>query len=281
MHLEDLSEVGGLVGENSNGATITSSYRTGHVFGSLNIGGLVGNAYSGSTVNSSFWNTETSGDNSSEGGIGKTTAEMKIKSTYTDAGWDFSAETENGTDDPWTIFSNQYPNHTWIYGPLPEITTVNDVPNDQGRHINICWNKCGLDNAESSFPIIGYNLWIEYPFVTRNCIVTNDINIAIKKGNLKLSMISETTSLSDNVPVVCARDGEFWVLAQSLYAMQWDSYTVFTQTYQDSSSIEDNPSTFFVSAHTTIPSIYFSSEVMSGYSLDNIAPNEIRNITVE
>jgi hypothetical protein len=48
----------------------------------------VGYDYFG-TVTASFWDIDTSGQLTSAGGTGKTTAEMKTKSTFTDAGWDF------------------------------------------------------------------------------------------------------------------------------------------------------------------------------------------------
>ena len=76
---------GGLVGGNAEG-TITNCYSTGRVSGGSGGGGLVG--FGGSVVNS-FWDIETSGCNTSDGGTGETTAEMKTKSTFTDAGWDF------------------------------------------------------------------------------------------------------------------------------------------------------------------------------------------------
>jgi len=44
--------------------------------------------YSGTTTDS-FWDTNTSGQSWSAGGTGKTTVEMKTKSTFTDAGWNF------------------------------------------------------------------------------------------------------------------------------------------------------------------------------------------------
>ena len=40
------------------------------------------------TITDCFWDTQTSGQDTSDGGTGKTTAEMKAKSTFTDAGWD-------------------------------------------------------------------------------------------------------------------------------------------------------------------------------------------------
>jgi formylglycine-generating enzyme required for sulfatase activity len=42
-----------------------------------------------STVTASFWDTQTSGRSGSAGGTPKTTAEMKIMSTFTDVAWDF------------------------------------------------------------------------------------------------------------------------------------------------------------------------------------------------
>jgi hypothetical protein len=80
-------DVGGLVGMNDN-STITKCYSSGSVSGYIYVGGLLGWNYSGTTTDS-FWDIETSGQSWSDGGMGKTTAEMKTKSTFTDAGWDF------------------------------------------------------------------------------------------------------------------------------------------------------------------------------------------------
>jgi hypothetical protein len=44
----------------------------------------------------------------------KTTAEMKTRSTFTSAGWDFVGETANGTEDTWSICEGtNYPRLTW------------------------------------------------------------------------------------------------------------------------------------------------------------------------
>jgi hypothetical protein len=79
--------VGGLVGYNGGG-TIKDCYSTGSVSGTSSVGGLVGYKPGGS-VTTSFWDTQTSGQLTSDGGTPKTTTEMKTKSTFTDAGWDF------------------------------------------------------------------------------------------------------------------------------------------------------------------------------------------------
>ncbi len=82
------SNVGGLIGR--NGGTVANCYATGSIIGGRYTGGIVGqNEYRASTT-ASFWNMDTSGQTTSAGGTGLTTAEMLSRSTYVDAGWDFS-----------------------------------------------------------------------------------------------------------------------------------------------------------------------------------------------
>jgi len=47
------------------------------------------------------------------GSFGVTKAEMQDLDTYLDAGWDFVGETDNGTEDLWTICPGQDSPHLW------------------------------------------------------------------------------------------------------------------------------------------------------------------------
>jgi hypothetical protein len=89
---EYLSYVGGLIGHNDG--TVDNCYSTGipesteidnYIGGLLGIDNFQGNF----TSSGNFWDIETSGIDSSAGGTGLPTAQMKTKSTFTDAGWDF------------------------------------------------------------------------------------------------------------------------------------------------------------------------------------------------
>jgi hypothetical protein len=101
---------GGLI--HLNNGTVTYCYATGSVSGDISVGGLV--ASNGGTVTASFWDIETSGQTTSDGGTGKSTVEMKTRSTFTSAGWDFVNETVNGTNDIWTIDEHvDYPKLAW------------------------------------------------------------------------------------------------------------------------------------------------------------------------
>ncbi len=112
---EGESEVGGLVG--TNAGCVSMCYAMGKVVGESEVGGLVGHNHEGEgTVTSSFWDTETSGQATSDGGMDKSTAEMQMGSTFTDAGWDFVAESVNGTDDIWAICEGvDYPHLAWEF----------------------------------------------------------------------------------------------------------------------------------------------------------------------
>jgi len=110
--------VGGLVGWNEG--TITNCYSVGRVTGTTDVGGLVG--INSGQVTDSFWDIQTSEQSTSGGGTGKTTAEMQIENTFTDAGWDFVGESVNGTEDIWSICEGtNYPRFVW------QITAVDFV----------------------------------------------------------------------------------------------------------------------------------------------------------
>jgi len=110
--------VGGLAGSNGSGSrgrtgTIRNCYSASTSLTGSQKGGLLGADWGGE-VSNCFWDIEASGRTTSYGGEGKTTAEMHTAGTFSDAGWDFAGETENGTEDIWWILEGQdYPRLWW------------------------------------------------------------------------------------------------------------------------------------------------------------------------
>ena len=101
------SDVGVLVGRNYRGKVI-HCYSTGRPTGASNVGGLVGRKYTGGNYEDTgnFWDTQTSEIDTSAMGTGKLTDQMKTKSTFTGAGWDFV--------NVWTICEKtNYPRLLW------------------------------------------------------------------------------------------------------------------------------------------------------------------------
>ncbi len=101
--------VGGLTG--TNFGNVTDCYSTGLVTGiGVYVCGLCGYQGADSSLVNCIWNTETSGVTdgyvNDSGSIAvnilsKTTTEMQTQSTFADAGWDFNAESDNGTEELW------------------------------------------------------------------------------------------------------------------------------------------------------------------------------------
>ena len=69
----------------NNGGTIDDCYSTGAVTGTF-VGGFC--QFNDNVITNCFWDKQTSGVATSDGGTGKTTAEMKTRATFADAGWD-------------------------------------------------------------------------------------------------------------------------------------------------------------------------------------------------
>jgi hypothetical protein len=109
--------LGGLCGLNQG--SVSHSYATSYVTCESPvqyIGGLCGR--SSGTITDCFWDIQTSGQTTSAGGIGKTTAQMKMQSTFTNAGWDFV--------NMWWMPVNDYPKLVWQRPLAPLISPMSD-----------------------------------------------------------------------------------------------------------------------------------------------------------
>jgi len=117
--------VGGLAAYNDYTTTISNSYSTGKVVGNELVGGLVGKNSNDPLVNNSFWDTQTSGHTTSSWGIAENTTNMKMKTTFTDSGWDFN--------DTWDIVEGQsYPYlQAFSYAPLIATEDVEEILEDE------------------------------------------------------------------------------------------------------------------------------------------------------
>jgi hypothetical protein len=146
------TSVGGLVG--MNGGTLTDCYAIGTVIGNTSVvGGLVGHNGNGSgPLTACFWDTETCfpatvgvGSGISTGVTGKTTAEMMALATFTDAGWDFTNESTNGTNDYWMMLreGEDYPRLAWQPVYPGDIAGLYGVDSVDYAEIAAHWGQTG------------------------------------------------------------------------------------------------------------------------------------------
>jgi hypothetical protein len=120
--------IGGLIGRNRGGTETNYCYSSCVVTGPAGtdaVGALVGKMGSGTSekYTACFWDSQINpalpgiGNATDPNVIGETTANMKTRSTFTNAGWDFVGEVINGLDDVWDICEGtNYPKLAWQSG---------------------------------------------------------------------------------------------------------------------------------------------------------------------
>jgi hypothetical protein len=174
----------------------------------------------------------------------------------------------------------------------PYISSIHDVPNDQGGWVEITIDRSPLDDElELDYPISFYNVWrrIDDPELVAVLVhASTDSSAAELACSVDLADPIKTLELSgwpveiwngrclvQSDGVLASRDfpSGTWELLGSLEALQQDQYSYSASTIADSSGASAIPySVFVVSAHTATPSMWFISEADSGYSVDNLPP---------
>jgi len=122
------------------------------------------------------------------------------------------------------------------FRPLPQIQSVADVPNDQGRQARITWQRCPFDKTGEDYTITQYGVYRQQPAGSPEKL-----------------------------------DG--WDFIGSVPARTDLNYQFVASTLCDS-TITDGlcETTFMISAMTADPGVFFDSLPGTGYSVDNLRP---------
>jgi hypothetical protein len=150
----------------------------------------------------------------------------------------------------------------WL-STLPIIDTITDIPNDQGRQVSISWTPSGHDHLGSPTPIVEYAI---YRKIDDGLSTLPNSRGSGKDGN-------DTPTRGDGpIPPLAYPPGD-WHFLMTVPAYCEDAYAAVVPTLADSTVAEGMYyTTFFVSALTASPGVYFDSPPDSGYSLDNLDP---------
>jgi len=122
------------------------------------------------------------------------------------------------------------------------ISSIVDVPEDNGGQVIISWHRSIYDGLLSLFNITHYAIW--------RWNKTDDI------------VIPDFSPFS--------RDG--WEFIGVSPAQEFQDYSFIAPTLVDSSNTDFNLTSFLIVAHTSDDDIFFVSEPDSGYSVDNLSP---------
>lgn len=138
---------------------------------------------------------------------------------------------------------------------------VRDAPNDQGGKVLVAWTPSGLDVPGGS--VTSYRVWRRLPLFS-----------------LQASVALATASTGGR-PVRTTGVGPlaiYWEDLATLAAGHLTGYGYTAATLQDSLPGSNPFTAFFVSALTSDPNVFYDSNVDSGYSVDNLAPDTPQGI---
>jgi len=142
-------------------------------------------------------------------------------------------------------------------GAAPIISSIRDIPNDQGKQVRVIWYRSTYDGLNDSLHIATYNLWRR-----------------VDGGMAQLSPPhpSEGTAVVSNGHTHLFSNNELWDFIATVPAVRFEQYAYIAPTLFDSTVHGGiHWTTFKVSAHTTTSVIFFSAPD-SGYSVDNLPP---------
>ncbi len=146
----------------------------------------------------------------------------------------------------------------------PVLTRVRDVPNDQGGLVFVTWARSRLD-IPGRREIVGYRIWRRVPPEEVASLPTG-----FERDRREGFELASTIGFGGLVT--------YWEALATLPAQQLEGYGYTAATTQDSMQSGNPYAAFFVSALTPDPFVFYSSNVDSGYSVDNLPPDRPREL---
>lgn len=190
--------------------------------------------------------------------------EQLVTVTYTpvDIGSDEAVFTFTPTDSAFEPVLLYVSGNAYEIGESPQITSINDIPNDQGRQVRICWYPSVYDSQTESLRVNEYSIW-------------RKVNDPLLKSSLALGEGSISEVGKHRYANI---QNELWDFVTSLPAVRFEQYAFVAPTLYNSNEYGEYWSTFRVAAHTMTGEFFFS-QPDSGTSHDNIYPVAPRALT--
>jgi hypothetical protein len=156
----------------------------------------------------------------------------------------------------------------WGY-PAPRITSVQDVPEDQGGRVWIEFDASRLDDV-SHKNISFYSVWRS---------LSSPTGIAGLSGAIALDSPEDAIAESAGNSYYETSAG-YWQLIGTMEAHLWSGYGYPVSTLRDQSGGDEGWEYYFVTAHTTVGG-FWGSPPDSGYSVDNLSPEMLSHLAAE
>ena len=148
----------------------------------------------------------------------------------------------------------------------PHISSIGDVPGDQGGRVYLSWYAARPDVFMDS-EMSHYSIW--------RAIDPTQAAMALDAGATVLESLPDFEVTSGKPVIRIERVGAvtyFWELVETIDALYMEAYGKPVATLFDSTAVCSDYHYFQVVAHTTDPKVFWKADPDSGYSVDNLAP---------
>ncbi len=181
------------------------------------------------------------------------------------AGGAIFAWTDQRTFPTLDAYAKRVEHFGFLGDPSPRISSVKDVPYDQGGQVKVSWGASYLD-ADPGYAISQYRLWRSVPpnvvaeALTRGArLIAEDAELPNGPGPVLMTTTFGATSVT-------------WELVASQIASGFPSYSLVAPTVTDSTPGPNPRTLFMVQARHNNGYAFWDSPADSGYSVDDLAP---------
>jgi hypothetical protein len=159
-------------------------------------------------------------------------------------------------------------------GGAPAISSVLDVPRDQGGKVKVAWHRSGIDGYPIQ-EITHYSVWRSVP-----------VGTAASFAELGTVQELAGSGRADQQrpmyrSIMAAGTSYEWQWIADVQAHYFEDYSYIADSMYDSMGTHTGYQHFLVSAHTSNPFVFWDSAPDSGYSVDNLAPSTPMAVTAE
>jgi len=153
--------------------------------------------------------------------------------------------------------------------PSGDISTIVDVPQDNGGHVILSWGASVLD-AFPTQTVTHYSVWRRPgPFPVSVAGVAPSLDERVRAA--------VTAGIGPNLAQQMATGG--WNFVDTQAASYLSEYSYNAPTYGDSTVAGESLAEFMIITQTDNPFVFWKSLAGSGYSVDNLAPSSPINLT--
>ncbi len=155
--------------------------------------------------------------------------------------------------------------------PNPSLFDARDVPGDEGGFVLLSWFSSYLD-AEPYVEIDHYSVWR---------MLDQQAAAPYLSGEKNTVELDELNTADSPAVRVMEESSTAWEWLDDLAAVSRPEYSCSAPTCCDSMAGQNCIHTFQVVAHSADPTVYWMSEEITGYSVDNLAPDSLLGLAAE